>query len=63
VTQTVPAVTQGHVALAPSDELVAALYQALTTRSNAEVRVDVKAADAAGNVGNGSVDIRLAYGR
>jgi sugar lactone lactonase YvrE len=64
VTRTVPAGTQGHVALAPSDELVAAMYQALTTRGGkASVRVDVKAADAAGNVGTGSVDIRLAYGR
>jgi hypothetical protein len=64
VTQAVAAGTQQHVALKPSDELVAALYQALTTRGgDASVRVDLKAVDGAGNVRDGSVEIELGWGR
>jgi sugar lactone lactonase YvrE len=62
VTVNVPAGTQQHVALKPSDELVAAMYQAITTRGgDASVRVSLDAVDGAGNVGHGSVSIDLGF--
>ena len=64
ITKSVAAGTRERVNLDPSDELVAAIYQALTTRGGgADVRVSLDVTDASGNLRNGSVEIELGWAR